>query len=210
MSQVPFEIHNGDLPDGVSLGDRVAIDTEAMGLNWRRDRLCLVQLYGGEGKVHLVRFLNSSFSAPNLSAMIEDRKIQKIFHYARFDVGIMFTYLGAMTRNLYCTKIASRLTRTYARGHGLRALCNELLDVDLSKEAQSTDWGRDTLTDQQLSYAAHDVLHLHRLQDKLDEMLKREGRGDLHRACCEFLPTRVMLDSSGWENEDIFSHGVSS
>ena len=210
MPRVSFEIHNHDLPSDLNLGRRIAVDTEAMGLHWRRDRLCLVQIYDGiSDKVHLVRFLESNYHAPNLAALMGDKDVQKIFHYARFDVGIIYTYLQVMTQNLYCTKVASRLVRTYTRHHGLRALCNELLNVDISKDAQTTDWGRETLTDQQLAYAARDVLHLHQLQEKLDCMLKRESRVALHRSCCEFLPTRVMLDSVGWECEDIFSHSVS-
>src|SRR5665213_669101 len=199
-------LHPGDLPEGIRFGDSVAVDTEAMGLNPHRDRLCLVQLSAGDGDAHLVQLEPGLYAAPRLKALMADPTITKLFHFARFDLGMIYRYLGVMTGPVYCTKIASRLARTFTDRHGLRDLCKDLLGVDLSKQQQSSDWGAATLTDQQLQYAAADVLHLHALRAKLDMMLEREGRADLARAACDFLPARVLLDLEGWPEQDIFAH----
>lgn len=199
-------LHQGDLPADVSFGDAVAIDTEAMGLDVRRDRLCVVQLSAGDGTCHLVQIKPGEYDAPNLRALLENQDVTKLFHYGRFDMATLYHYIGAMAAPIYCTKIASRLCRTYTDGHGLKALCKELLGVDLSKEQQSSDWGADTLSDDQMRYAASDVLYLHRLRERLDMMLAREGRTELARDCMDFLPTRVRLDLGGWPEFDIFAH----
>ncbi|HZK89846.1 MAG TPA: ribonuclease D [Stellaceae bacterium] len=199
-------LHPGDLPEGIRFGDSVAVDTEAMGLNPHRDRLCLVQLSAGDGDAHLVQLEPGLYAAPRLKALMADPTITKLFHFARFDLGMIYRYLGVMTGPVYCTKIASRLARTFTDRHGLRDLCKDLLGVDLSKQQQSSDWGAATLTDQQLQYAAADVLHLHALRAKLDMMLEREGRADLARAAFDFLPARVLLDLEGWPEQDIFAH----
>jgi len=199
-------LHPGDLPEGIRFGDSVAVDTEAMGLNPHRDRLCLVQLSAGDGDAHLVQLEPGLYAAPRLKALMADPTITKLFHFARFDLGMIYRYLGVMTGPVYCTKIASRLARTFTDRHGLRDLCKDLLGVDLSKQQQSSDWGAATLTDQQLQYAATDVLHLHALRAKLDMMLEREGRADLARAAFDFLPARVLLDLEGWPEQDIFAH----
>jgi ribonuclease D len=199
-------LHEGDLPDGLDLGPVVAIDSETMGLNPHRDRLCVVQLSGGDGNAHLVRFARGNYAAPNLKAMLADSQVLKLFHFARFDVAVLQHYLDVTCRPVYCTKIASKLVRTYTDRHGLKDLCRELLGVDLSKQQQSSDWGAATLSPEQIDYAASDVLHLHRLRDILDGMLAREERADVARACFDFLPTRAALDLGGWAEEDIFAH----
>jgi ribonuclease D len=205
-----IELHRGDLPDGLSFGDVVAVDTEAMGLRCHRDRLCLVQLSAGDGTCHLVQFPpnagDDAYAAPNLKALLDDDRVTKLFHFARFDVGLMHRYLGILCAPVYCTKIASKLVRTYTDRHSLKELCRELLGIDLTKEQQSSDWGRDHLTPEQLMYAASDVLYLHELRRKLDEMLAREGRTELAESCFRFLPARARLDVDGWAEEDIFSH----
>jgi ribonuclease D len=199
-------LHRGDLPEGVGFGSAVAVDTEAMGLNPHRDRLCVVQLSGGDGDAHLVQLAPGAYDAPRLKALMADPTVTKLFHFARFDLGMIYHYLGVMAGPVYCTKIASRLARTFTDRHGLRDLCKDLLNVDISKQQQSSDWGAPTLTEEQLRYAASDVLHLHALRAKLDAMLAREGRIDLARATFNFLPTRVLLDLEGWAEQDIFAH----
>ncbi|MGN6308352.1 MAG: ribonuclease D [Xanthobacteraceae bacterium] len=201
-----IRLHRGDLPDLGRYTDSVAIDTETMGLNPHRDRLCVVQLSPGDGTADVVQIPQGQTDAPNLKKLLGDPKITKIFHFARFDLAALSNALGVMPQPVYCTKIASRLTRTYTDRHGLKDLVRELLGVDLSKQQQSSDWGADTLTEAQLAYAASDVLHLHALRTRLDTMLAREGRTDLARACFEFLPSRARLDLGGWEEEDIFAH----
>lgn len=200
------ELSQGDLPDGVRFGAAVAIDTETMGLNPHRDRLCLVQLSGGNGDAQIVRFPVGRYEAPRLKALLTDPGVVKIFHFARFDLAVIKQFLGVMPQPIYCTKIASRLCRTFTDRHGLKDLCRDLLNVELSKEQQSSDWGAAELTPAQLKYAASDVLHLHALRAKLDEMLAREGRREVAEACFRFLPTRAMLDLAGWPDDDIFAH----
>lgn len=200
-------LHHGDLPDGVSFGNIVAIDTETLGLRPQRDRLCLVQLSAGDGTAHLVQLKQGDYAAPNLKKLLTDPTVTKLFHFARFDVGVMYKYLGVVTTPVYCTKIASRLARTFTGHHSLKTLCKDLLGVDLDKQQQTTDWGADTLTPEQMNYAASDVLYLHRMKDELDRILARESRGALAQACFDFLPHRALLDIAGWEDEDIFSHG---
>ena len=199
-------LHRGDLPDLTRYTGAVAIDTETMGLNPHRDRLCVVQLSPGDGSADVVQIPKGHTDAPNLKALLANPAITKIFHFARFDVAVLYQGFGVMTGPIYCTKIASRLTRTYTDRHGLKDLVREVLNVDLSKQQQSSDWGSDSLTEPQLAYAASDVLHLHALRERLDAMLAREGRTELAKACFEFLPTRAKLDLDGWEAEDIFAH----
>ncbi len=199
-------LHKGDLPDGLDFGAAVAVDSETMGRGAARDRLCVVQLSAGDGTAHLVQLAQDDYAAPNLKALMLDPDVTKIFHYARFDVAVMQAYLGIMTKSIYCTKIASKLVRTYTDRHGLKDLCRELLGVDLSKQQQSSDWGAETLSEDQLRYAASDVLHLHAIRDILDMRLAREGRTALAQACFEFLPTRAQLDLISYGDEDIFSH----
>lgn len=199
-------LYQGDLPDDLDLGDTVAIDCETMGLHPHRDRLCVVQLSGGDGNAHMVQIAKGQSSAPNLARLLEDSNVLKLFHYGRFDIAAMYNAFGALAAPVYCTKIASRLVRTYTDRHGLKNLLQEQLGVDISKQQQSSDWGADELTNAQLDYAASDVLHLHRLREKMDEMLIREGRKDLADACFEFLPTRAKLDLAGWPDTDIFAH----
>jgi ribonuclease D len=199
-------VYRGDLPDGVGFGSVVAIDTEAMGLNPNRDRLCLVQLSAGDGNAHLVQFAPGDYAAPRLKLLLADPSVTKLFHFARFDLAMIYQYLGIMALPVYCTKIASRLARTFTDRHGLRELCKDLINIELSKQQQSSDWGADTLTEEQLRYAASDVLHLHALRNRLDAILAREGREALARACFEFLPHRVLLDLAGWPEQDIFAH----
>lgn len=206
MAAKKITLHQGDLPDGLSFGDSVAIDTETLGLNPNRDRLCLVQLSSGDGTAHLVQIAQGSKAAPNLKALLEDQAVLKIFHFARFDVAVLDRYLDAKTSPIYCTKIASKLVRTYTDRHGLKDLTGELLGVELSKQQQSSDWAAKDLSDQQKAYAASDVLHLHALKEKLDMMLKREGRQDMAAACFEFLPKRAQLDLMGFPDVDIFAH----
>jgi len=201
-----IKLHKNDLPDGLDLGPVVAIDSETLGLNPFRDRLCLVQLSSGDGTAHAVQFAPGQYAAPNLKRMLADPKTLKLFHYARFDMAMFKRYLGVATAPVYCTKIASKLVRTYTDRHGLKDLVKELLNVDLSKEQQSSDWGAPELSDKQLAYAASDVAHLHKLKEVLDRMLVREGRTALAQECFDFLPARVDLDLSGWAEIDIFAH----
>lgn len=199
-------LHKGDLPDGLGFGDCVAIDTETLGLNPNRDRLCLVQLSAGDGNAHLVQFEKGVYDAPNLKKILADKEITKIFHFGRFDLAMLLRYLGVLSTPVFCTKIASRLARTYTDRHGLKDVCRELLGVDLSKQQQSSDWGAAELTKAQQEYAASDVLYLHELREKFLEMLAREGRLELAEACFNFLPYRATLDLTGWPDEDIFRH----
>jgi ribonuclease D len=199
-------LHRGDLPDLSRYTGSVAIDTETMGLNPHRDRLCVVQLSNGDGSADVVQIPKGHTDAPNLKALLANPAVTKIFHYARFDIAVLYQTFGVMAAPVYCTKIASRLTRTYTDRHGLKDLVREVLNVDLSKQQQSSDWGADSLTEPQLAYAASDVLHLHGLRERLDAMLLREGRTTLAQACFDFLPTRAKLDLQGWEAEDIFAH----
>jgi len=203
---VAIELHHGDLPDNLSFGDLVAIDTETMGLDPHRDRLCVAQLSAGDGNAHLVKFSPGPIEAPNLVELLADASVLKLFHFGRFDLAVMQKYLGATASPVYCTKIASKLARTYTDRHGLKDLCRELLGVEISKEQQSSDWGADELTNQQLTYAASDVLHLHALKSRLDDMLEREGRIETAQACFDFLPARASLDLAGWAEMDIFAH----
>lgn len=203
---IAITLHKGDLPKGLPLKGSLAVDTEAMGLNNLRDRLCLVQLCDEAGEVHLVQFARGVYDAPNLSALLSDPARTKLFHFARFDVAILKHYLGVRTAPVYCTKIASRLVRTYTDRHGFKEICRELLGVDISKYQQSSDWGADTLTPEQHEYAANDVIHLHALKAKLDVMLEREGRTALAKECFAFLPARAELDLAGWPETDIFAH----
>ena len=201
-----IHLHHGDLPAGLSFGSIVAIDTETMGLNPLRDRLCLAQLSSGDGDSHLVQFAQGAYDAPNLRALLTDPKVLKLFHFVRFDIAVMAHYLGAVASPVYCTKIASKLVRTFTDRHGLKDLCRDLIGVEISKQQQSSDWGAAVLTEEQKKYAASDVLHLHQLKIRLDEMLVRENRAQLAAACFSFLPTRAFLDLSGFESVDIFAH----
>ena len=206
MSTPSIHLHKGDLPAGLSFGSSVAIDSETLGLNPHRDRLCLVQLSAGDGSAHLVQLDRSSYDAPRLKALLADPAVLKIFHFARFDVAVLERYLGVATSPIYCTKIASKLVRTYTDRHGLKDLAAEVLNIEMSKQQQSSDWGADALTPQQLAYAASDVLHLHAIKAKLDLMLDREGRRDFAEAAFKFLPVRAKLDLAGFPEDDIFSH----
>lgn len=199
-------LYKNDLPDGLDLGPVVAIDCETMGLNPHRDRLCVVQMSGGDGDAHLVQIAQGQSAAPNLAAMLENPDVLKLFHFGRFDIAAMYNAFGALAAPVYCTKIASKLIRTYTDRHGLKNLLQELLNVDVSKQQQSSDWGADELTEAQLDYAASDVLYLHQLRDALDERLEREGRAELARSCFDFLPARAKLDLAGWPEIDIFAH----
>jgi len=199
-------LYKRDLPDGLNLGPVVAIDCETMGLNPHRDRLCLVQMSGGDGEAHLVQIEKGQTEAPNLAAMLEDPEVLKLFHFGRFDIAAMYKAFGALAAPVYCTKIASKLVRTYTDRHGLRYLCQELIGVDISKQQQSSDWGAEELTKAQQDYAASDVLYLHRLREILDARIAREGRTEIAQSCFEFLPTRAKLDLAGWPEIDIFSH----
>ncbi len=200
-------LHRGDLPDlSRYRGAAVAIDTEAMGLDPHRDRLCVVQISPGDGSADVIQIPAGANEAPNLTKLLVDGTILKIFHFARFDLAVLYKRLGVMPSPVYCTKIASRIARTYSDKHGLKDLARELLGIDLSKQQQLSDWGAEVLSDAQLAYAASDVLHLHALKDKLDAILLREGRADLAAACFRFLPDRVRLDLAGWAGEDIFAH----
>jgi len=205
-----IHLHKGDLPAGLDLGSVIAVDTETMGLNPARDRLCLVQMSAGDGVSHLVQIPKPEngrlHEAPRLKALLEDPNVLKIFHFARFDLATLKAYLGVRCAPVYCTKIASKMTRSYTDRHGLKDLCKELLDVELSKQQQSSDWGSPDLTEEQLRYAASDVLYLHRLKAKLDPLLAREGRTELAASCFQFLPSRAELDLLGWEEPDIFAH----
>ena len=199
-------LHRGDLPADLSLGSVVAVDTETMGLNPHRDRLCLVQLSAGDGNAHLVQIPRGPAKAPRLAALLADPKVLKLFHFGRFDIAMLEHALGVRCEPVYCTKIAARLVRTFTDRWGLKDLCRELLGVDLSKQQQTSDWGADTLSEEQLAYAASDVLHLHALRAKLDSLLAREGRTELAEAAFRFLPTRARLDLAGWPDVDIFEH----
>ena len=202
-----IRLHRGDLPDlSHYRAGAVAIDTETMGLDPHRDRLCVVQLSPGDGSADVVQIPAGATAAPNLTKLLADGGILKIFHFARFDLGVLQERLAVMPTPVYCTKIASRLARTYTDKHGLKDLVREVLGIEVSKQQQSSDWGADALTDAQVAYAASDVLHLHALKEKLDAMLAREGRADLAAACFRFLPDRVRLDLAGWAAEDIFAH----
>ncbi|WP_169566551.1 ribonuclease D [Sneathiella limimaris] len=199
-------LHHNDLPTDVDLGSEIAIDSETMGLNPHRDRLCVVQLSAGDGDAHLVKFDGKTYDAPNLARQLSDPSRLKLFHFGRFDIAVLKHYLGITCAPVYCTKIASRLVRTYTDRHGLKNLCQELIGVDLSKQQQSSDWGAEELTEAQMEYAASDVLYLHQLRDKLAIMLEREGRTEIAQKCFDFLPYRADLDLAGWDDTDIFSH----
>jgi ribonuclease D len=199
-------LHHDDLPAGLDFGQSVAVDSETMGLDPLRDRLCLIQLSAGDGVCHLVQFRGGDYSAPNLKALLSDAAVTKLFHFARFDLAAIQHYLGVTCGPVYCTKIASRLARTFTDRHGLKDLCRDLLGVEISKQMQSSDWGAAELSEEQLRYAASDVLYLHRLREALDTMLEREGRTELARACFGFLPARAALDLAGWADVDIFAH----
>ncbi len=199
-------LYQNDLPDGLDLGAVVAIDCETMGLNPHRDRLCVIQMSGGDGDAHIVQVAIGQTEAPNLCAMLENPEVLKLFHFGRFDIAAMYNAFGALAAPVYCTKIASRLIRTYTDRHGLKNLTQELLGIDISKQQQMSDWGAADLTRAQLDYAASDVLYLHRLRDELNKRLAREGRGDLAQACFDFLPARARLDLAGWPEIDIFAH----
>ena len=199
-------LHQNDLPGDLDLGPVVASDCETMGLNPHRDRLCVVQLSAGDGNAHLVQIAKGQTGAPNLCKLLQDPEVLKLFHFGRFDIAAMMNAFGVLTAPVYCTKIASRLVRTYTDRHGLAKLLHELLGIDISKQQQSSDWGAAKLTNAQLDYAASDVLYLHQLRDRLDEMLEREGRMDIAQACFDFLPSRAKLDLLGWPDTDIFAH----
>lgn len=203
MNQIT--LHKGDLPEGLDLGPVIAVDTEAMGLNPLRDNLTLVQISAGDGKAHIVQ-LSRDYDCPNLKALMTDPKVLKIFHFARFDVVMMKRWMGVICAPIWCTKIASRLARTYTDKHGLKDVAREVAGVDMSKAQQSSDWGQDKLTDAQIQYAASDVLYLHQIKAGLETMLEREGRKELAEACFAFLPVRADLDLAGWPDEDIFAH----
>lgn len=201
-----ISLHKGDLPKNLKFGDAIAVDTETLGLNPARDRLCLLQISGGDGNAHLVQLEKDKYDAPNLKALLADKNVLKIFHFARFDLAVIKAYLGVECAPVYCTRTASRLMRTYTDKHGLRDVCRELLGIEISKQQQSSDWGATDLTPEQQEYAANDVLHLHALKEKMDETLKREGRMELARRCFDFLPVRAQLDLEGWAGIDIFEH----
>lgn len=208
MAEPDIRLHKGDLSDAAMAryGDRIAIDTETLGLNPHRDRLCVVQLSPGDGTADVVQIAKGQKRAPNIVKLLRDRKSTKLFHFGRFDIAVLEHAFGVTTQPVFCTKIASRMTRTYTDRHGLKDLCREMLDVDISKQQQSSDWAAETLSDAQLAYAASDVLHLHALMDALAARLEREGRKREADACFRFLPTRARLDLMGWPDEDIFSH----
>ncbi|MTD94177.1 ribonuclease D [Hyphomicrobium sp. xq] len=206
MAKSSIVLHKDDLPAGLSFGPSVAVDTETLGLNVNRDRLCLVQLSSGDGTAHLVQFDGRDYSAPNLKALLTDKAVLKIFHFARFDIAVLEKYLGVVTAPIYCTKIVSKLVRTYTDRHGLKDLVAELAGIELSKQQQSSDWAAGELSQQQLAYAASDVLHLHAVKAKLDAMLARDGRQAYADAAFGFLPTRAKLDLAGFGEDDIFSH----
>ena len=199
-------LHKGDLPDGLDLGPVVAVDSETLGLSLVRDALCVVQLSSGDGEGHVVQLDRTSYHCPNLKRLLADEAVEKIFHFARFDVAMFERDLGVVTRPIFCTKIASKLTRTYTDRHGLKDVAREIAGVDLSKQQQSSDWGADELSQAQLDYAASDVLHLHKLREALTAMLVREGRLEMAKACFDFLPWRARLDLAGWPDTDIFAH----
>jgi len=200
------KIHKNDLPNNLDLGKVVAVDTETMGLDYKRDPLCLVQISAGNEEVHLIQINRKNFKADNLKKILEDDTIKKIFQFARFDLAVLNYYLKAEINNVYCTKIASKIGRTYTDKHGLKDLCKELLNIELSKQMQSSDWGAEALTEQQINYAASDVLYLHKIKEELDKILIRENRMELAEHCFKFLKHRVTLDLAGWNNQDIFAH----
>lgn len=199
-------LYKGDLPDDLDMGPVVAIDCETMGLNPHRDRLCLIQMSGGDGNVHLVQVEKGQTEAPNLCRMLTDPEVLKLFHFGRFDIAALYHAFGALAAPVYCTKIASKMTRTFTDRHGLKYLLQDLVGVDISKQQQQSDWGAENLSDAQLDYASSDVLYLHRLKEALDEMLAREGRTELAQSCFDFLPARARLDLEGWPEIDIFAH----
>lgn len=199
-------LYQNDLPDGLDLGPVVAIDCETMGLNPHRDRLCLIQMSGGDGECHLVQVTQGQTDAPNLTAMLENPDVLKLFHFGRFDIAALYHAFGALTAPVYCTKIASKLVRTFTDRHGLKTLLQDMLEIDISKHQQQSDWGAEHLTEAQLNYAASDVLYLHQLRSAFDTLLAREGRAEIAQACFDFLPTRAKLDLAGWPDIDIFSH----
>jgi ribonuclease D len=199
-------LHDADLPDNIDFGPSVAVDSETMGLRLGRDPLCVVQLSAGNGDAHLVQLRRDSYNAPNLKRLLTNPDVLKIFHFGRFDIAMFALHLGVVTAPVYCTKIASKLARTYTDRHGLKDLVRELLSTDISKAQQSSDWGAATLSPDQVAYAASDVLHLHALKTRLDMMLAREGRAELAQACFDFLPSRAQLDLAGWEDVDVFAH----
>lgn len=201
-----IKLHRGDLPADFEAGLSIAIDTETMGLRPARDKLCVVQISTGDGNAHIIQMDRSTYAAPRLKALLADAKVKKLFHFARFDIATLKLHLGVDTQNIYCTKIASRLTRTYTDRHGLKDLVRELLGIELDKQQQSSDWGAHVLTEQQKKYAGQDVLYLHELKARLDQMLEREGRMQIAQACFDFLPTRAALDLLGWPEEDVFAH----
>lgn len=202
-----IHLHHGDLPDGLTFGPAIAVDTETLGLKPQRDRLCLVQISAGDGDAHLVKLGPDDYAgAKNLKSVLKNKKLLKIFHFARFDIAVMQHYLGVRTTPVYCTKVAAKLTRTFTDRNGLKDLCRDLLSVEISKQQQTSDWGADKLSEEQMVYAANDVLHLHALKEKLDALLVREERDRLAQECFDFLPTRSELDLLGWEEPDIFAH----
>lgn len=204
--KVKLHLHQNDLPAGIDFGPSVAIDTETMGLALARDRLCLIQLSAGDDVCHLVQFRAARYEAPNLRALLSNPEVEKLFHFARFDLAVIARDLSPVRGPIFCTKVASRLVRTFTDRHGLKDLCRDMIGVDLSKQMQTSDWGAEELTKEQLQYAASDVLYLHRLREALDAMLEREGRREIARACFEFLPARAALDLAGWDDVDIFAH----
>ena len=206
LSTTKVYLYQNDLPSDLDFETSVAVDTETMGLKFNRDRLCLIQLSSGDGESHIVQFQKNNFEAPNLKKLLENKNITKIFHFARFDIVTLKKYLGVMCNNIYCTKIASKLARTYTDRHGLKDLCREMIGVEMSKQQQSSNWGSEILTEQQLSYAASDVLYLHKIKNKLEKMLEVEGRSFLAQSCFDFLSTRGLLDLEGWGEIDIFAH----
>lgn len=198
--------YKNDLPANLNFGNSIAIDTETMGLNVVRDRLCLIQISKGDGNAHIVQFEQNNYNSPNLKKLLADNSIEKIFHFARFDMATIKYYLNVDLQNIYCTKIASKLIRTYTDSHGLKSICEELLGIEISKKQQSSDWGNLEISEKQIDYAASDVLHLHALKDKLNKMLVRENREQIFKNCIDFLPTRIDLDLNGFANLDIFAH----
>jgi ribonuclease D len=199
-------LHQGDIPANLNFGTSVAIDTETMGLKPFRDRLCVIQLSGGDGTAHVVQFKPDQYAAPNLKKLLSDPKVTKIFHFGRFDIATIWMHLNVLTTPVYCTKIASRLARTFTQQHSLKTLCSELIHIELDKQQQTTDWGAASLTPEQVKYAASDVLYLHKIRTALDTILVREGRAGLAQSCFDFLPARALLDAAGWDEEDIFTH----
>ena len=201
-----IKLYKNDLPVNVKFKESIAIDTETMGLNINNDRLCLIQISDGKNNSYIVQFLKNCYDAPNLKKILNDKNILKIFHYARFDIAVIKKNLGIMCKPIYCTKIASKLARTFTDRHGLKDLCKDLLKVDLNKQSQTSDWGNDNLTESQLEYAANDVIYLHEIKNKLDKIIEREGKQHLAKACFEYLPTRAEFDLLGWQEKDIFQH----